>query len=526
MKAKILLFLLIASMLIVAPVLADDITFTTEQRDYYFNTGETAEIPIEYLNNLGNSVSGQMIYTTAEGVNSGGFTYSSSSTHSTSLTIPSGTGNFYLTGLTSDSEKVIDLDISFQYSEGGSSKTVTLGTITVHFTSDSTGMNSQNPQTSKESATSSSSSSSQSSASQQYSTTISQMIGGSSTQQASSSQQALQNNQQNYNSDALKSQMEARSSEIAEQKEALSEVLKNDDLLSKVEEKLSEEGFKPVDDSESISPESSTDGTFTKEYRSQDGSSVTLSGNIENGEVSSAETSFDPTEQESLIPQSLLENTTYQGYLKSLTNDGFASTSASINYTKSEALFNQTFAPASGEDNGENNPFINATLTNDLENVTSVQLTRYADYSWLIPAFIIILAVVLCAAGWFVYNRYFRKNEVEEILPPVARKPAFNYREYAEKLLREAEGAFEEGNYVIAYGFAGQALRVYLSNRYYKGTEMTNEEIFKKIALNNETRWAVKTILDDCAMVEFAKGAPDTDRFEEIVSYIRKMIAE
>lgn len=515
-------------MLIVAPVLADDIRFTTDQKDYYFNTGETAEIPIEYLNNLENSVYGQMIYTTAEGVNSGGFTYSSSSTHSTSLTIPSGTGNFYLTGLSSDSEKVVDLDISFQYSDGGSSKTVTLGTITVHFTSDSTGMNSQNPQTSQESATSSSSSSSSSySSSQQYSATISQTIGGSSAQQASSSQQALQNNQQNYDSDALKSQMESRSEEIAEQNEALTDALENDDLLKNVEEKLADEGFEPVDNSESINPESSTDGTFTKEYNSQDGSSVTLSGNIENGEVSSAEASFDPEEQENLIPRSLLENATYQGYLKSLTDDGFTPISASINYTKSEALFNQVFATASGDGSDENNPLINAALTNDLENVTSLELIRVADYSWLIPVFVILLAAVLCVTGWFVYNRYFRKNEdEEEIMPPVTKRPPFNYREYAEKLLLEAEDAFAEDNCIAAYGFAGQALRVYLSNRYYNGTELTNEEIFTKIALNNETRWAVKTILDDCSMVEFAKGAPDMDRFEEIVSYIRKMIEE
>ena len=514
-------------MLLVVPVLADDITFTTEQTDYYFNTGETAEIPIEYLNNIGNSVSGQMIYTTIEGVSSGSFTYSSSGTHSTSLTIPSGSGNFYLTGLSSDSEKVIDLDISFQYSDGGSSKTVTLGTITVHFTPDFTGMNTQNPQTSQESSTSSSSSSSsQSSVSQQYSTTISQMIGSSPTQQASSSQQALQNNQQNYNSESLKSQMEARSEEIAEEKEALSDVLENDDLLESVEEKLADEGFEPVDDSESINPESGTEGSFTREYSNPDGNSVSLSGNIENGEVSSVETTFDPEEQKNLIPESLLENTSYQGYLKSLTDDGFASVSASMNYTRSEALFNQIFAPVSGEENNENNPVINATLTADLENVTSVELIRDADYSWLIPVFAIILVAILCVAGWFVYSRYFRKNKEEEVMPVVVKKPDFDYRKHAEELLREAESAFAEENYISAYGLAGQALRVYLSNRYYNGTEVTNEELLSKIVLNNEKRWAVKTILDDCELVEFAKEAPDRERFNEIISYIRKMIAE
>lgn len=528
MNGRLLLFLLIAAVLLVTPALADDITFTTGQKDYYFNTGgDPARIPIEYQNDIGNSASGQMVYTMTEGVSSGGFSYSSSNTQSTPLTIPSGPGTFYLEGLSSDSEKVIDLDISFQYSWSNGSKTVTLGTITVHFTADSTGMNAENPQTSSESSSTSSSSSSASySSSQQYSTTISQMSGVSSTQQASSAQQALQNSQQNYNSESLKKQMEARSEEIAGEKEALSGLLEDDELLESVGEKLAEEGFEPVEDSESINPESSDEGTFSKEYRNAAGSSVTLSGNIENGEVSSVEAAFDPEEEPGLIPRSLLENATYQGYLKSLADDGFAPVSASINYTKSEALFAQYFAPSSGDESSGNNPEITATLTGDLENVTSVELVRDADYSWLIPLSAAALIVILGVAGWLVYSRYFRRQEDEDPLPAIIKTPEFDYRKHVEELLDEAESAFNEENYIPAYGLAGQALRVYLSNRHYNGTEVTNEELLANIVLNNERRWAIKTILDDCAMVEFAKGEPDREGFDEMISYIRKTIEE
>jgi len=111
-------------------------------------------------------------------------------------------------------------------------------------------------------------------------------------------------------------------------------------------------------------------------------------------------------------------------------------------------------------------------------------------------------------------------------MPVVVKKPDFDYRKHAEELLREAESAFAEENYISAYGLAGHALKVYLSNRYYNGTEVTNEEILSKIVLNNEKIWAIKTILDDCELVEFAKESPDRERFNEIISYIRKVVAE
>ncbi|EHQ34474.1 hypothetical protein [Methanoplanus limicola] len=537
-KKSIILFLLLISLLAV-PVLADEITFQSGQKDYYFSTGSEAEIPIAYENSLGNAVSGQMVYRTTEKVQSGGFSYSSSNSQSTPLTLPAGDGKFTLNGLVSESQKTIDVDISFQYSDDSTSKTVTLGTITVHFTDDTSGKNQKNPQTSTESQSSSSGQQSSSSAQQmanqmqqQQQSLINQMM-NSQAQQPVSSQQALQNSQQSYNPESLKRQMEEKTEEIGREMEALSEAISGDELLSSAEEKLSEEGYELS--AESVNPESMDEGSFRREYKNQAGDLVTLSGNVNDGEVSSVEEIFNPEEQESLIPESLLNNETYQNYLVTLQNDGFAPVSASVNYTKDGALFEQIFNPSYGdpgaqnEDESDNSPKITADLSADLEVVHEVRLIRADDYSWLFPFMLVLLIAVLAVIGWFVYKKYCSGTaEGGSVMADVVKVP-FDYRKYALGLLDEAESAFAEGDYVSAYGKAGQALRIYLSHSYYDGSEVTNEELMDIIGHTGSysgDKLYLGNLLEACSAVEFAKGSADKEQFDDFVRYIRNIIAE
>jgi len=546
-------FLILISLL-AAPVLADDITFQTDQKDYYFSTGTEAEIAVGYQNDLGNSVSGQLSYKITEGVSSGGFSYSSSNTQSTPMTVPAGSGDFTLNGLYSDSQKDIGVDLSFQYSDGGDSTVVTLGTITIHFTDDTSGKNQQNPQTSSESQSSSSSNQQSSSAAQQMAGQMQQQqqnlinrMMSSQEQQPSSAQQALQNSQQSYNSGSLKRQMEEKAEESAREKEALSESLDSDELLGSAEEKLSEEGYEMT--SESVNPQSMSEGSFTREYQNSAGDLVTLSGEINDGEVESVKESFSPEEQENLIPESLLNNETYMGYLGTLQQDGFAPVSASINYTRDKASFEQVFASSedlsdpdnlkglnypdgSADGNEGNYPKITANLTPDLDVVNEVKLIRDDDYSWLFPVLIILLIAVLAVLGWFTYKKYFSGNSDDagdgNAMADVVRAP-FDYRKFASGLLDEAESAFAEGDYVSAYGKAGQALRVYLSHCYYDGSEATNEELMDIMYHSGSYSvdiGYVRTLLDGCSSVEFAKGSADRVQFEEFIRYIRNVIAE
>jgi hypothetical protein len=539
-RCRAVIFLLLLSLLAV-PVLADEIIFQTDQTDYYFSTGTEAEIAIGYQNDLGNEVSGQLVYKITEGLSSGGFSYSSSNTQSTPMTVPSGSGDFTLNGLYSDSQKDIDVDISFKYSDGSISKTVTLGTITVHFTDDISGKNRQNPQTSQESQSSSSSGQQSSSSAQQMAnqmqqkqqSLINQMM-NSQAQQPVSSQQALQNSQQSYNPESLKRQMEEKAEENAREMEAFSEAISGDELLSSAEEKLFEEGYELS--AESVNPESMDKGSFTREYKNQAGDLVTLSGNVNDGEVSSVEESFNPEEQESLIPESLLNNETYQNYLMTLQNDGFAPVSASVNYTKDGASFEQIFNPSSGDpgaqndDESDKSPKITADLSADLEVVHEVRLIRADDYSWLFPVLFILLIAVLAVIGWFVYKKYFSGGDGDEVpvMADVVKAP-FDYRKFASVLLDEAESAFAEGDYVSAYGKAGQALRIYLSHSYYDGSEVTNEELMDIISHAGSysgDKVYLRSLLDGCSSVEFAKGSADKMQFDEFVRYIRNIIAE
>lgn len=136
-------------------------------------------------------------------------------------------------------------------------------------------------------------------------------------------------------------------------------------------------------------------------------------------------------------------------------------------------------------------------------------------------AFIALLAAMCC---WLLSRRLKSKGNtpVAPDMPP-APVPTDHSTE-ALHLLAAAESVWAENEYAVAYGLAGQALRLFLSHEYGDGRQATVAEIASLINRTGPGSAPVMDLLERCSDVEFAKGAPDPLEFSAMVRQIRSII--
>ncbi|MDD3052085.1 MAG: hypothetical protein PHR06_13195, partial [Candidatus Cloacimonetes bacterium] len=266
MKKAILFSIIFLSLVIMPVYAAAGISLETEHTDYYFTTGEEASVPVFTDNTYGYGVPGVISYTTTESIKSQGFSYSSSNTNSESFTVPKGSSSFSIGAESSDSQKTIEVSLSFKYTDSDN-YVVSLPPFYIHFVPESEQNISQtsgSSQTSTESKAASSASSSQSSAQQIIQSMMSQAGSSSSDQSHMSSQQALQNNQMSQDSSALKKQLEEKSAETEKQRKSLAGIIENDTLYKSVNSSITSQGFSSSE--LSVLPSSDKTGAFSKYY--------------------------------------------------------------------------------------------------------------------------------------------------------------------------------------------------------------------------------------------------------------------
>jgi len=213
------------------------------------------------------------------------------------------------------------------------------------------------------------------------------------------------------------------------------------------------------------------------------------------------------------IPNQLRDDTTFQGYDTVLTRDGYEVSTFTIGLTPDQTKVTINYT----DDNGKE-AVLTAEMTGD--KVTKVTLDKEEEPLW--PLFLLLVIVVLCIiGGYYLYSRYHApviSNELiitEEICDPRAK---------AEELLLQAEEARDQGHLKTAYGLAGRALRVYISEQYGTGTEETNMEIIRVSNETGKNTDTIKNILDTTSLVEFAKRNGDSDELSSVVSVIRGLI--
>ncbi len=496
-----------------------DITFSVNQKDYYFKTGEEAIIPLNIENTYGKDINGKLTYTYTQTTNQGGMSMSSTNSQSISFSTKDGETTQKLNFGTSNNPSELNVKLKFTYTEN-EQRIVNLDGITIHFVSDE---NQKQNQENKQSASSETYSQTQQQNSNQdplsqMQQQINQMMNNNNNynnQQTQDPKQALQNNQMSQDSSALKKQMENQIKEQEKNKEELQKELAKNENFQKEHKELLDQGYNLTN--ANFNPSSNNTGDFKLDYKKPNGEEASLSGNINKGKVENLKKDTPETRQKML--DELEQNKKFQQYEKKLQKEGFSKNNSEITQQQNKTNIKIEYKNKNNETASINTEIVNNTIKNiDLKQPTK-QTTKIA-----IP---LIIATIVLILSFLIYKKLNKKqptNTTKQKLKPIVRK--INYKLESKKLIEKAKKLFEEKKYKDAYGTAGQALRLFLSYENNLNKEITNDEIIKYLKQKQKEHKQIKECFDLCSLVEFAKYETNKKDFDKIISKTEQIINE
>lgn len=489
---------------------SSDITFSVDQKDYYFKTGENAIIPLNTENSYGKQIDGMLTYTYNQEINQGGMHMSSSNSQSTSLSVKDGESTQGLNFGTSDSPSELDINLKFVYNEK-ESRVVNLDGIKVHFVSDE---NQKQNQQNKQSSSSEEFTQSQQSKNSgrdpfsQMQQEINQMMNNN--QKPQNSQEVLQNNQMAQDSSALKQQMGRQIKEQEAMKQEFQKQLAQNKDFQKEHQELLNKGYNLTN--ANVNPSSNNTGDFELDYQNKDGEQASLKGHMDNGEIENLQKDNPESRQE--ILSQLQQNEQFQKYQKQLQNQGYSEQNTEISQEQEKTDVKVNYMNKNNE---------TATISADIVNntVQNVELQEAEkekqNYWW------ILLILLLALLGYFAYKRFNKPSSDVNVAEKRTEK-AFDYRSESIKLIEESMKLFRQKKYKDAYGTAGQALRLFLSYENRLNKEITNDEIINHLRNHKQGYKEAKECFDLCSLVEFAKYEANKKDFDKIIKHAKKVI--
>ncbi len=498
-----------------------DITFSVDQKDYYFKTGEDAIIPLSIENTYGKQIDGTLTYTYTQKIQQAGMQMSSTNSQSTPLLVADKTSVQGLNFGTSKTPSTLDISLKFTYTEK-ETRIVTLEGIKIHFVTDKNQkQNTQNKQTS-----SSKKYSQRQQQKQQQQDPFSQMqqqlnnMMGQQQQQPQKAKQALQNSQLAQDSSALKKQMEHQIQEQQQMKQTFQKEIAKNQEFQKAHHELLNQGFNITN--ANINPSTNSSGTFEINYRNKKGEKANIRGLMQNDSMKELQTDTPESRQKML--DKLQENKQFKQYNKQLQDQTYSQQNAEFNSDLDKTTIKIPYV------NDENKA---ATITAKIVNGTIEEVTLdEADNNiskkhnfW--PFFITLL---LASVGYYFYKRYQQKHKkrtISNTQPKKIKKP-FDYKTESLKLLEQSKKHFKEKQYKDAYGSAGQALRLFLSYKNNLNKEITNDEIISFLEQHDKNKKQVqkkvKECFDLCSLVEFAKYEANKKDFDKIISQTEEIL--
>ena len=510
-----------------------DITFSLEQSDYYFKTGENAVVNLDSDNSYGQPISGTLSYTLTQSVNQGSFQYSSSNTKSTSFSVKDGKTKIPLGFGTSDTPLTLTVDLKFSYNKD-EDREVALNGLKIHFVDDNTQKNSQqnsqrnNQQNSQNNPLSSSSQKAQQNSQQnqqqndpfsqqqkQMQQMINQMTGNQQANQPQNSQQALQNNQMNQDSSALKQQIQQQLQQQQQLKQEFQKTLSQNPQFQKEHQDLLKQGYNLT--SANVNPSSKDTGNFQMNYQKPNGEKASLKGNMENGEMKDMQK--DTAESRQQIMDKLQQDKSFKKYEDKLQQQGFSRKDTAVSPQQNKTTVQVNYA-----DKNNNTADIKADVINDtVENVKLTQQNDKKNNFWKI----LLWGLIIIVLGYFAYKKLmvkFRKKKTIEPESPSKPVKPFDHKKEALSMLERSKELFAGKDYKEAYGRAGQALRLYLSYENHLRKEVTNDEIIDYLRKHKKSHLDAKECFDLCSLVEFAKYEANKKDFDKILKYAEKII--
>ena len=489
-----------------------NITFSVNQKDYYFKTGEAAIIPMNIENTYGKQIDGMLTYTYTQEINQGGMHMSSSNSQSTSLSVKDGKTTQDLNFGTSDSPSELNISLKFIYTEK-ESRVVNLDGIKIHFVSDENQKQNQQNKQSSSSEKYTGSQQPQNSGQNTFSQMqqqLNQMMNNN--QQPQNSQQALQNNQMAQDSSALKQQMENQIKEQEAMKQEFQKQLAQNQEFQKEHQKLLSQGYNLTN--ANVNPSSNNTGDFKLNYQNKNGEQASLKGHMNNGKMQSLQKDTPESRQETL--NQLQQNKQFQEYQKQLQKQGYSKQNTEVSQEQNKTNVKVNYANQNNE-----TASITAQVTNNT--VKNVELNNgekeKKNYWWIIP-----LLILIALLGYFAYKKYHKKPEFEKPFVEKKKEKPFDYKSESVKLLEESKKLFEQKQYKDAYGTAGQALRLFLSYENKLNKEITNDEIINYLKKHKQGYKEAKECFDLCSLVEFAKYEANKKDFDKIINHAKKII--
>jgi len=520
MKARIL-SLMVLTLLLIFPFVnagifsSSDITFSTDQKDYYFKVGENAIISLGIENTYGKQIDGLLTYTYTQQINQGGMQMSSSNSQSTSFSVEDGESSQGLNFGTSNSPSELEVNLKFSYTEK-ELRVVNLGGIKIHFVSDENQKQNQQDKQSSSSEKEAQSNQNQQNTQSQMQKQIDEMMGRNQQQNKQTTQQKMQNNQKGQDSSALKKQMQRQAEEQEQMKKEFQDNLRKNSEFQKQHQDLMNQGYNIT--SGNLNPTSPDTGDFDLQYKKQNGDTAELKGEMQNGEIQNMQSLT--VEDKDKMMKDLQKNKDFQKLNKKLEDKGFQQQQAQFNLEENKTNIKVNYKNMQNQTQAISADVMNGTIQN--VKTESIEDDYSKSYLWV---WFFILLIILLIASYFIYKRYYKKiKKIEEaIMGKIPERP-FNYRGEAKKLLNKAKGLFDEGKYKDAYEKAGQSLRIYLSYRHGLKKETTNDGIIMYLKNKKKDIGDVKDCFDLCSLVEFAKYNANKKDFEKIVGIVEEII--
>jgi HEPN domain-containing protein len=492
-----------------------DITFSVNQKEYYFKTGENAIIPLEIENTYGKQINGMLSYTYTQEINQGGMHMSSSNTQSTSFSVEEGKNTENLNFGTSNSPSTLSISLKYSYTDK-ETRIVNLDEIKIHFVSDENQkQNKENKQASSSEKYSAPQQNQQQDPFSQMQKEIDEMMGRNQQQNSQTTEQKMQNNQIGQDSSALKKQMERQLQEQEQLKQEFQKQLSKNQEFQQEHQKLLQQGYNLT--SGDLKPSSEDSGKFDLQYQKQNGEKAQLKGEMENGEIKNIQKLTQEDKEE--IIKKLNENKDFKKLNKELQEENFNQKNMEFSLEENKTKIKVNYRNPQNQTNSISADVINGTI----QNVRVENLNEEDKNYFLI--FLIILIILLLIGSYFIYKKYYKKTKKveKEIKNTIIEKP-FDYKSEAKKLLNKSKILFQEKRYKDAYEKAGQSLRLYLSYKYGLKKEITNDEIIRILKNKNKEIKPIKECFDLCSLVEFAKYDANKKDFEKIIKLGEEII--
>jgi len=485
-----------------------DITFSVDQKDYYFKTGEDAIIPLHIENTYGKRIDGILTYYYTHKINQGGMYISSSNSQSISFSVKNGGSEQRLNFGTSDSPSILDIGLKFSYTENGS-RVVNLDGIRIHFVSNESQKQNRPNRQSASSEKYTAAASQQQNPFSQMQKQLNQIMNN--YQQSQNPQRTLQNSQIAQDSSALKQQIEKRIKESEIMKSEFREKLAQNREFQKEHQKLLNQGYNLTDANFDVI--SNDTGTFELKYRNPDGELASLSGKMDNGKLENLRKDTPETRRELL--NKLQQNERFQEYQRLLQKRGYSKQNTEILQQQNKTTVNVNYA----NQNNETAIITAKVVNNTIQNVELQKMkTQKQNYWW------ILVLLFAMASGYFAYKKLSKKTETSGTDIKRVEEKLFDYKSESIELIERAKKLFEQKRHKDAYGMVGQALRLFLSYENKLNKETTNDEIISFLRGHKKEYKEAKECFDLCSLVEFAKHEANEKDFYKIMRKAKKII--